>query len=255
MENYNLNYQPKYDSNNELYDVKSYIKLDELISKIKTKFNKNPDEISVDIEDFNIDFDDMLLQVDNQLDINIENAKILHKDLNRYLDLNFKLNVFKEADINTYKNIMNSYKHYFTPLPFDEEVNSYYSDLTFPDTNTFNKLNITELSNNNLNLNYDEKTLDFIFNVQKIFNPNLNEVLTFDTTAEFNNFFKYMILKQQQIFESNPNDQKLHLDIQWKLYKYLLSSKNIYNLESYQLDIAHNMVENIKNKIDNTKYN
>lgn len=213
MENYDIDYKPKYDDESDVYDSKAFKKLEDLIFKLRSKLNVEPNDEPCDIEEFNKEFKVMLTHIDNHLEFNMDEAKIIHKDLNRYLELMVKMNEFKEYDVNTYKNILNSYKHILTSLPIEDDVNSYYTDLSYPNTDLYNRLNVPHYLNLDLNLNNNEKSLNNIFNIQKSFNPNLSEVLTFENTAEFNNFFKYLILKQQQIFEDYPNYKQLHMDI------------------------------------------
>ena len=81
----------------------------------------------------------------------------------------------------------------------------------------------------------------------------LSEVLTFENTAEFNNFFKYLILKQQQIFEDYPNDKQLHMDIHWKLIQYLNNSQKVYNLPVHEFRRFENLLGDILDQI-NDKY-
>jgi hypothetical protein len=230
MENYDLYYKNRYDSEHSSYSKILFDKHEAVMSKIRTKFGI-PDEDFTDITEFNETFKEMLAHIDVNLDSDTEGAKILHKDVSRYLELATRTSKFDDKDVYIYQNILNSYKHYFKPLPHERAVNSYYTDLTYPNTELFQKLDVANVYNFNLNLSENEAALNIILKTQKLFNNSLTEALTFETSAEFNNFFKYMILKQQQLIESS-DDKKLLWENCFSLYKYLEASIQIYDFDS-----------------------
>jgi hypothetical protein len=235
MENHDVYYKDRYDSDHSSYSEVLFNKYEGVMDKIRAKFNLPTDEIFTDITEFNETFKEMLAHVDLKLEDNLEKAQELHKDVSRYLELAIRMNKFDGKDVQIYKNILNSYKHYFKPLPFENEVNSYYTDLSYPNTELFNILNVTDLSNFNLDLKENEKNLEKIFNCQKNFNPKLTEVLTFETSAEFNNFFKYMISKELEMFEKGYSKNELE-QLWFSLKNYLDNSKQIYD---FPLDVKY----------------